>query len=470
MGTLQRKSLAHLYQITVLLALTVAVASVPSSAIALEAPAASVSEQGQLQSPNADANAIEEKSGDRENLEWKFAWEGWNGLNYSVIKHIPQSESEPGQKPGFFDLSKIVFRGKFGGRFAGDGAVFWNEHDMERVEDGFEVRRARVYWTGEVVLLRPWSFSLEAGITGGKFTLDESYLLLSNFKKLGVIQAGQFKAPMSIEAIMSARDLTFMESSSSVMALAPGYSTGIQLGRPAFSERMTWAIGFFTNTPVTEMGDATRKAKRVMGRVTWLALDGAGGGNPSLLHIGFSASHLFAGEDFIQYRSRPESHLAPYMVDTGEIRAQSSNTFGLEGAYVRGPFSLQGEFLQSWVNKDGADGSRFWGSYLTASFLLTGESRPYSRSRGIFTRLNPGKPLSRKGGGRGALELAARCSVIDLNSGSVHGGKMRSLTAGLNWYMNANLKCRLNWVAARSDRPGPMSRISIAEMRLEFDF
>ena len=45
----------------------------------------------------------------------------------------------------------------------------------------------------------------------------------------------------------SSRDMMFMESAAAIQALAPGVNAGMQVGRPVFGERMTWALGLFTN-------------------------------------------------------------------------------------------------------------------------------------------------------------------------------------------------------------------------------
>jgi len=53
-----------------------------------------------------------------------------------------------------------------------------------------------------------------------------------------------------------------------------------------------------------------------------------------------------------------------------------------------------------------------------------------------------------RSGGRGAYEVAARYSYLDLDSGTIAGGKLHDLTLGLNWYANRNMRMMFNYVAA----------------------
>jgi len=106
----------------------------------------------------------------------------------------------------------------------------------------------------------------------------------------------------------------------------------------------------------------------------------------------------------------------------------------------------------------------FTGWYAQASWILTGEQKPYSVANGAFTAPKVAHPFGfGPDAGWGAFELAARYSDLDLNShaldttniitawpsglnrtytyyNTVRGGDQRALTVAFNWYPNSFVK------------------------------
>jgi phosphate-selective porin OprO and OprP len=111
----------------------------------------------------------------------------------------------------------------------------------------------------------------------------------------------------------------------------------------------------------------------------------------------------------------------------------------------------------------------FTGWYAQASWILTGEQKPYSIANGAFTAPKVAHPFGLgHDSGWGAFELAGRYSELDLNShaldntsivtnwigatnrtytfyNTVRGGDQRILTAALNWYPNNFVKLALQY-------------------------
>ena len=79
-----------------------------------------------------------------------------------------------------------------------------------------------------------------------------------------------------------------------------------------------------------------------------------------IAHLGGSVSlRDTTRDDNISFFQRPEVGLADFQyVDTGRIiGADRVYRIGLEGAYIDGPYSVQGEFMNTWVERR-ADPSR----------------------------------------------------------------------------------------------------------------
>jgi phosphate-selective porin OprO/OprP len=435
-----------------------------------------------------NAVAAREKS-----FDWESSWEGWNGLHLELTRKTLLGRFLPGvtnlEQPNLGKLTGLSIPGtntyrlrldedkmtmKIGAKVQVDGAAYDTGSQFKGFDDGIELRRFRVYAQGDCVLVMPVSFEIELGYIPNQFYIENSYLAFRNLPWIGEVKFGQFQAPMGLDAVTSSRDTTMMELASPLAALAPGVNAGVETGRPLFDQRATWKLGFFTAGEGTQdTGDAANNYGRAITRITALPIYEPNPNHPgsaTLLHLGLSANYLYSANSAVRYRSRPESHLAPYIVDTGNIHANGALVAGAEAAWVNGPFSLQAEYLHSWVNEEGGQMPGLEGAYTSVSYFLTGESRPYNRQDGCFTRVIPHHNFDWGQGGWGALEIAARASYVNLNSDNVHGGRLAELMTGANWYLHSHVKWRFEYGLAHVTGHQPEGNINIFQTRMEVDF
>jgi len=414
-------------------------------------------------------------------FHWKLAWEGWEGLHADLSKKTAledplataREKIQGTNAVRVLNLEEVKMSGKLGGKFAVDAATYVTGKEFQGFDPGIELRRARVYAKGDCLLILPVSYELEIGYVPNEFYIENSYVSLAPIPWIGEIKGGQFHAPMSLEMITSSRDITFMERPAPIEALAPGVSAGIQIGQPVLNQRATWRFGLFTDGVGQDDGDASRDYGRAIMRITGLPLfrPAAGQEAPAqLLHLGLSANLLYSASSTLRYQSRPESHLAPYVVDTGDIAADGALVAGAEVAWVNGPFSVQGEYLHSWVRGNTNQTPNFHGLYASASWFLTGESRPYDRTEGAFGRVTPKRNFALGGGGWGAWEIAARYSYVNLDSTDVPGGRLSMLMAGVNWYLHPHVKWRFEYGFGHVSHYDPEGNVNIFQTRLEVDF
>jgi len=410
-------------------------------------------------------------------FDWSVAWKDWDGLHFALErKTLLGQQVSSITNVWALRLEETRMAGKLGAKFAVDAAAFATGDEFTGFNDDVELRRARVYFKGDCLIFVPVAYEFEFGYIPGSFYIENSYLEFPNLgwlDFLGSFKVGQYQVPMSLVNYGSSRDMTFMESAAPLAALAPGVNAGVQVGSPVFNQRMTWALGLFTDSLGDDFGDATKNFGRVVGRLTGLPIYRREPDHPEsqrLLHLGLSGSLLYAGGSTVRYRSRPESHLAPYVVDTGEIDADGAYSFGAEAAWVRGPLCVQGELVHSWVESDVGQDLDFGGFYGSASWFLTGESRPYDRTQGTFGRVIPKGNFNVGKGGWGAWEVAGRYSYLNLNSGDTEGGRMSMLMTGVNWYLHSNVKWRFNYGFGHVTDRNPDGNVNIFQTRLELDF
>ena len=98
-----------------------------------------------------------------------------------------------------------------------------------------------------------------------------------------------------------------------------------------------------------------------------------------------------------------------------------------------------------WVDAPESGGPHFSGTYVTASWVVTGESRPYLRALGYAGGIVPTRR-------HGAVELVARYSHVDLSGGPVEGGVLDKWHFGANWWASAQWKIGVSYGDADLDK------------------
>jgi phosphate-selective porin OprO/OprP len=338
--------------------------------------------------------------------------------------------------------SELLLHVQAGFRLSADGAAFAG--DDQGSEPG-GLRRAYIRVAGEFwPWRRPVKFYLEIGVVNREFSLDTSYLTFPALPYIGDLQAGQLDPPMSLDALSSSFARPFMEKSLPVDALVPNSKTGLLSANRTASQDVTWALGWFADGASREEGENNKSPTRVSGRLTWLASAG-GEEEVPLVHLGAYASYMYSANKQIRYDTRAESNWAPKLFDTANIDGRGAIVLGNEMAAAHGPWSVQGELLVARVQGANASDSDFSGAYVLGTWSLTGEPRPYNRTKGIFAALVPQRPVAFGTRNIGAWEAVLRLSYLNLVDGPVRGGRGIELMPGLNWYLTQNIRLQLEY-------------------------
>jgi phosphate-selective porin OprO/OprP len=146
----------------------------------------------------------------------------------------------------------------------------------------------------------------------------------------------------------------------------------------------------------------------------------------SMFHLGVSAVREQMDRD-ARFRAYPETRVTNIrLVDTGRQSDVDEQTiFGLELAGARDSYSIRAEYFFAQWDRKTAEDTQFQGFYVQANWAITGEAFQYAQ--GKFLRIRPRSH-------RGAWEVAARYSLVDLNDEEVLGGAQRNISLALNWY------------------------------------
>ncbi len=358
------------------------------------------------------------------------------------------------------------FKLEIGGRIMADWAWMSADDEIETLTgewgDGIEFRRARLFTKGSIY--DSVGYKLQFDFAGGDADLKDAYLSFKKLLPFGTLKVGHFKEPFSLEELTSSKYITFMERALPVN-LAPSRNAGFQVSNHALDERMTWAGGVFWETD--GFGDSDmEEGQALTGRITALPIYQDEGAR--LLHLGLSGS--YRSPDSVSYRVRPEMHQGEKF-NLGSLRATDEVWLvGAEAALVQGPFSLQGELITSSADGRGSADLDLTGFYVFAGYFLTGEHRPYKTSSGSFSRVKPHNNFDGNGNW-GAWEVAARYSQLSSDPDSGPEPEISDITAGLNWYLNPNMRVMWNYVHSNFDNDdGVDDGVDALMMRFQVDF
>lgn len=326
----------------------------------------------------------------------------------------------------------------------------------KEVEDGAEFRRARLFMQGMVTEYFEYKFQYDFA-DANKVKIADIWGEVKKIPVAGNARVGQFYEPLSMEQLTSDFDADFGDRS--VMnTLSPARNIGVAL-HDTLAGRATWWIGGFVDDGSGDPAIATGDGDHAFtARVA--ALPYAKDDDSVIVHVGASGSYRMPTDQTVRYSSRPESHLAPFFVDTGLIKdVDTVQLLGAELAAQFGPFHCSGEVLQSKLDADAVGDPTFSGWLVSAGWFITGERFSYNRNEGIFGAAKVAKPYGKEG--FGALELAARVSNVDLTDEGVNGGEMTDVIVGLNWLLTNNFRCAIDGVHSKVKGSGDADMLQL---------
>lgn len=271
---------------------------------------------------------------------------------------------------------------------------------------------------------------------------------------------GQFKQPNSMEELSSTKNNDFIAKA----LVTNTFGVARRLGGQYRYGTNDWGFtaSYFTRE-LTEHPAPTPHGPGYGLRGNWAPINEKG----NIFHLGLSYVDYDTFQDTVRLRARPGADLAgTRLVDTGNMtNTDRQKTVGAEAMWITGPFKVQGEYMQTKVeryfNGNARQSHNFDGNawYVSGLWNITGETWGYKE--GTPTTPLPDQPAS------GLWQAGLRYDSIDLDDGTVIppttptglaavdgvlGGDMSTWTLGVNWYWRSNFKFMVNYVMVDSSR------------------
>lgn len=360
------------------------------------------------------------------------------------IDAVEADESEEATR-GFkhwneFDGKYITAR--VGAGFLYEIAAFaQNQQSKEQfpLEFAYKVRDFRVLFSGRFPeFKRSVTYSVGVMYDGpsGSWLIRQTGIMVELSPKWGHLFVGRTKEGFSLNKVMTGYDGWTMERATMNDATVPLLADGIKWMGYLPKHGFMWNLGYY-NDIFSKGQSFSSFSSQEVARLAWLPIR-AVSDTHSLLHLGINLHYGKPTDNKLRARSRPEAFPAPYFVDTGTFPATAGFMAGYEAYYRRRNWLFGSEYWFEKVTSQPTRNPFFNGGDVAVAWTITGETRTYNTVGGFFRAVSPARPVFN--GGPGAWELVSRYSYINLDTGTLQGGRFGRFTEQLNWYLSLNVR------------------------------
>lgn len=359
-------------------------------------------------------------------------------------------------------------------------------------EDRFTFRRLRLELSGTVPQNMKWRMQLDFNRPSTP-EIKDAYLGWTNLPNNQTLLLGNQKRPLGLDHLNSSRFNVFAERPLAVETFnEDARRFGLCMYGHNDEQSVGWAYGIYNleniNTDGRFIGDSLQ-----MGGYSrlWSSpwYDDTSGGRGYLhLAIGGAVARTDGDNGDTdtnnnegRFRTRALARSNQRWLNTTRIPgADWYQHVAFESILNLGSLQITGEYIMTPMQRDTTPGPVppadpldnafdtalardlfFHGGYIYASYFLTGEHIPYSRSSGTINRVKPHENFflvdrmrGGRGSGMGAWQVAARYDFLDLTDGGVNGGVGHMITAGLNWHWTPYSKVQNNLIWGTIDQSG----------------
>ena len=369
------------------------------------------------------------------------------------------------------------------------GGYFQNPYrttQFPQLNNGVNLRRERIFF---VAKYDDFTFNVTPDFGGSpdgnltNQTLYEANLNFTGFKPF-TATLGYFKPWFSLYDSQSSNDFLLMERPS-IIEIARNVAAGD--ARATYPEVKASTDRYFAALALTGAPYGAQTSSLLNGEQ--IGTVGRIAGRPYYdtdwnVHLDFSGEYVFhpnnntsgtpgVSQTTLTFQDRPELRIdMNRLITTGSLSSSNANVYGGEGAINWRNLLLQGGYYQIGDTQKKLPGVpapslSFNGGYVEAGWNITGEPFRYNVGSAAFARPKVDDPfIINENGfspGTGAWQLAARWSVMNLNShvtpgisqsatGGVFGGYQQIFGAALSWYPNDWIRFEMQFQYSMVDR------------------
>lgn len=372
-------------------------------------------------------------------------------------------------------------------KFRGRILVDYVNQDVTRDGPGGDFKTSN--WRGRQVFLgvegklnNYFAYKAEGGwVNGGAASWDDVVIEYKPNEQMSLL-FGNIKAA-GLENLTSTRFITFMDRGPYGDFGVDSYLVSAVAKYQGFNYSATFAVqGNSINTAdVANAGADSKERFGLTARAHWAPINT----DTNKLHVAASYRYRNRGdENAFAYTGRTTTAYTngTTFYTTGAI-GNRDKTLAVEGMYIHGPFSVQGEYSNIDVTRIGGpnvgEDPKVKVGYAFVSFWPTGEMRNYDPAAGEIKRPKILNPVT--AGGMGGVELAVRYDYVDLGdaydtlrvkTATSQAGKYTGWTLGLNYYPVSYVRFQANYTDGKSDNIGLNQDYDIKQfqLRAQLDF
>jgi phosphate-selective porin OprO/OprP len=295
-----------------------------------------------------------------------------------------------------------------------------------------------------------------------KWIFRETGIVIAVPEIWGHLFIGRTKLGVSMIKHMSGASIMGLERTAIEDMTIPIQNDGVRWMGYLPKRKLVWNLGYFNETlfknPLYPFMDQQYAA-----RVAYLPI--LSEADQKVLHLAANLKYGNPKDGKTQLKARPEASTAPYFLDTGVFPAENEKVIGPEVWYRDKSMLFGGAYY--FVQTEASEGDhQFQGGDLWASWLITGEVRPYSTRGALFGFVYPKKSLFK--GGMGAFEATLHASYVDANSGTLEGGKFWRVSPMFAWYPSYEFRFTLGYGYGVLDRFGTSGATQFLQSRIQF--